>query len=206
MPWRDEVAAVLVSYFGGQEFGNALADVLLGVSEPGGRLPTTWPALEGDVPVSNVTPVDGVVEYVEDIHIGYRAWLRSEVQPAYPFGHGLGYTTWSVDSAEAPATIAEGDTIEVRAAVTNTGTRAGKTVVQVYAAKADSAVDRPVLWLAGFAPAWVEAGATATVTVSIPARTLAYWKDGWQYESGDYTLKVGTSIAELPHEVTVTLS
>jgi beta-glucosidase len=206
MPWRDDVAAVLVSYFGGQEFGNALADVLLGLGEPGGRLPTTWPALEGDVPVSDVTPVDGGVEYVEGIHIGYRAWLRGDVQPAYPFGHGLGYTTWSVDGVDAPATIAEGDTIEVRASVTNTGARAGKIVVQVYAERSDSAVDRPALWLAGFAPAWVDAGATATVPVSIPARAFADWQDGWHYEAGAFTLHVGTSIAELPHEVTVTLS
>ena len=76
MPWRDQVAAVLVGYFGGQEFGHAVADMLLGVAEPGGRLPTTWPAAEADVPVMSTTPTSGALDYAEGIHIGYRAWLK----------------------------------------------------------------------------------------------------------------------------------
>jgi beta-glucosidase len=94
MPWRDRVAAVLLTWFPGQEFGNALADVLLGTAEPGGRLPTTWAAEERDVPVLSTRPTEGVLAYTEGIHIGYRAWLRAGAGPAYPFGHGLGYTTW----------------------------------------------------------------------------------------------------------------
>ena len=92
LPWRDEVAAVLIGWFGGQEFGDALADMLLGAAEPGGRLPTTWPAAQEDVPVIDVTPVDGGSDYDEGIHIGYRAWLKAAREPAYEFGYGLGYT------------------------------------------------------------------------------------------------------------------
>ena len=103
MPWRDEVAAVLVGYFGGQEFGDAVADVLLGVVEPGGRLPTTWGATDEDVPVLSTTPVDGVLAYTEGIHIGYRAWLKHDAAPAYWFGHGLGYTDIAVTDVSAPA-------------------------------------------------------------------------------------------------------
>ena len=77
LPWRDDVAAILLTYFPGQEFGDALVDMLLGEHEPGGRLPTTWPADEASIPVSDVTPVDGKVVYDEGIHIGYRAWLRT---------------------------------------------------------------------------------------------------------------------------------
>ena len=96
LPWRDQVAAVLVGYFGGQEFGHAVADVLLGAAEPGGRLPTTWPAAEADVPVLSTTPAGGKLDYAEGIHIGYRAWLRQDAAPAYWFGAGLGYTDIAV--------------------------------------------------------------------------------------------------------------
>src|SRR5690606_18788958 len=97
LPWRDDVAAVLLSWFGGPDMSHALADVLLGAVEPGGRLPTTWPAAEADVPVLSTTPVDKRLPYTEGIHIGYRAWLRAGTTPAYPFGHGLGYTTWAYE-------------------------------------------------------------------------------------------------------------
>ena len=111
MPWRDQVAAVLVGYFGGQEFGHAVADVLLGVAEPGGRLPTTWPAAEADVPVLSTTPVDGVLDYAEGIHIGYRAWLRQDAAPAYWFGSGLGYTDITLTGVQAPASVTAGDVV-----------------------------------------------------------------------------------------------
>ncbi|MFC6356482.1 glycoside hydrolase family 3 protein [Luethyella okanaganae] len=205
LPWRGKVSAVLFSYFGGQEFGNALADVLLGIREPGGRLPTTWADREQDVPVANVTPVDGVVPYEEGIHIGYRAWLKAGTEPAYPFGHGLGYTTWRIADVTADGTVAPDGSVEVTASVTNTGDRAGKQVVQVYAERADSTVDRPVRWLVGFAPVTVEAGAASVVTIPVAARAFAYWQDGWQYESGVFILRVGTSVAELGHGLSVEL-
>ncbi|WP_230007183.1 glycoside hydrolase family 3 protein, partial [Microbacterium sp. Bi128] len=99
LPWAADVAAIVQGYFGGQEFGTALADVVTGAAEPGGRLPTTWPAALEDVPVLDVAPQDGVLRYSEGIHIGYRAWLRGDARPAFPFGHGLGYTSWSWDAA-----------------------------------------------------------------------------------------------------------
>ncbi|RAX46210.1 glycosyl hydrolase [Arthrobacter sp. AQ5-06] len=209
MPWRDDVAAILLTYFGGQEYGHAVADILFGKVEPGGRLPTTWPKEELDVPVLNVTPSDGVLRYDEGIHIGYRAWLKNGTASAYEFGHGLGYTTWSFDDLSVE-TVNNGprpaDTaFEVQVTVRNTGMRAGKQVVQVYAEFVDSAVDRPVRWLVGFAPIWAEAGASATATVKLAARSLAYWQDGWQYEPGQYTLSVGSSVTQLPLSTTVSL-
>lgn len=191
LPWAGEVAAVLQGYFGGQEFGAALAAVLTGAAEPGGRLPTTWPAALDDVPVTEVTPTDGVLTYREGIHIGYRAWLRADAEPAFPFGHGLGYTTWSWDAASR-----SGDTLEVT--LTNTGERAGKQVVQVYAERAASAVERPERWLVGFAPVHAEAGETVTATISIPGRRLAHWDGTWVVEPGDYTVRAGASVADLP--------
>ncbi|PYY46434.1 glycosyl hydrolase [Curtobacterium sp. MCLR17_043] len=196
MPWRNDVAAVLLTWFGGQEYGNALADVLTGAQEPGGRLPTTWPVAMADVPVLDVTPVDGKVAYDEGVHVGYRAWLRAGTEPAYPFGHGLGYTTWSIEGVSATPTVREGDAVIVTATVVNTGDRAGKHVVQVYASRAESAVDRPVRWLVGFAPVRLAAGASTEVSIEVPARAFAHWDGSWQYESGAFTLHVGASVTD----------
>src|ERR1700722_12076418 len=196
MPWRDQVAAVLVGYFGGQEFGHAVADVLLGVAEPGGRLPTTWPAAEADVPVMSTAPVDGVLDYAEGIHIGYRAWLRQNAAPAYWFGSGQGYTDIALVGVRAPASVTAGEALTVTVEVENRGARDGKQVVQVYAERPGSMVDRPVRWLVGYAPARVPAGKKAQVQVSVPTRLLASWHDGWRYEPGDYQLRVGTSTVD----------
>lgn len=198
LPWRDEVAAVLVGYFGGQEMGDAVADVLLGTVEPGGRLPTTWPAAIEDVPVLSTLPTDGELHYDEGIHIGYRAWLRSEVEPAYGFGHGLGYTSFDLVSVAPVAPTRAGEDAELLVDVVNTGERAGKIVLQAYAERRDSAVERPVRWLVGFESAQIEAGAAAQLTVTVPTRLLATWNDGWDYEAGAFTIRIGTSLEDVP--------
>ncbi|MFF0611209.1 beta-glucosidase [Nocardia tengchongensis] len=193
MPWRDDVAAVLLTWFPGQEFGSALADVLTGAAEPGGRLPTTWPKTIDDVPVLNTKPEpDNALRYSEGIHIGYRAWLKSGVAPAYPFGHGLGYTTWELDGLTVSGRTA---TVTAR----NTGARAGRQVVQAYLSRPDSAVDRPVRWLAGFAVVEAGAGESVTATVELPKRSFEHWTaQGWVVEPGSFTLHVGTSVTTLP--------
>ncbi|MEV7606003.1 glycoside hydrolase family 3 C-terminal domain-containing protein [Paenarthrobacter sp. NPDC089322] len=208
MPWRHEVAAILIGYFGGQEFGNALTDIITGTAEPGGRLPTTWPATQGTVPVIKTTPdAHGKLRYDEGIHVGYRAWLKTEATPAYEFGYGLGYTTWKLNTANAPAhPVTPGEAIPVTFTLTNTGERFGKQVVQVYAEKKDSAVERPVRWLVAFAPVWARPGETVTATVKVPTRLLAYWDNGWTYETGEHTLRFGTSVSDLPLQHKVYLS
>ncbi|OPF70808.1 glycosyl hydrolase [Streptomyces antioxidans] len=134
MPWRDEVAAVLLSWFPGQEAGAALADVLLGAEEPGGRLPTTWPRRLEDAPVSTVTPSEGRLVYEEGVFIGYRAWeRRAGTAPAYWFGHGLGYTDWAYEAMDFTPAEGEDETLgTVTVRVRNTGARAGREVVQLY--------------------------------------------------------------------------
>ena len=204
LPWRDEVAAVLVTYFGGQEHGAALADVLLGDREPGGRLPTTWPASQEDVPVLDVTPRDGRLEYEEGLHIGHRAWLRSGRAPAYWFGHGLGYTTWSLDHLEDGGSDAD-LAAHLVLGVSNTGARAGKLVVQVYAERVTSGVDRPSRWLVGSCVVRAEPGDPTDVRIPVPRRELAHWDDGWHVEPGEFVLRVGTSAADLPLAVTCTV-
>jgi beta-glucosidase len=191
LPWVDQVSAVLQGYFGGQEFGSALGDVLTGRAEPGGRLPTTWPAALSDVPVTQVTPESGILRYTEGIHIGYRAWLRKAVQPAFWFGHGLGYTSWSWDVVQRHEDV-------IAVTLQNTGGRAGKQVVQVYAERRDSAVDRPARWLVGFAAVHAPAGATVTARIPLSPRRFAHWDSGWVIESGAFTLRIGASLADLP--------
>jgi beta-glucosidase len=205
LPWRDEVQALLLTYFGGQEYGNALADMLFGQAEPGGRLPTTWPKELTDVPVLDVTPENGILRYDEGIHIGYRAWLKAGTEPAFEFGFGLGYTDWELaDLTVAPTVSADTDG-RLSLTVTNTGDRAGKQVVQVYLSRAESAIDRPVLWLAGFAAVALEAGESALVELVLPARAFANWDAGWQYEPGTFAVHVGTSVTQTPLEGSVTL-
>jgi len=189
MPWREDVSAVLLTWFGGQEYGRALVDVLTGAAEPTGRLPSTWPATQEDVPVIDVVPVEGVVRYDEGIHIGYRAWQRAALTPAYPFGFGLGYTSWSYDVLRVDP-LAEGG-MSVAVEVSNVGARPGREVVQVYLSRTDSAVERPARWLAGFVVVEAEAGATATASVTIPARAFQHWDEAaacWASEPGEFTV------------------
>jgi beta-glucosidase len=206
MPWRDDVAAVLLTWFGGQEYGHALADVLTGAAEPGGRLPTTWPARQEDVPVLDVTPRDGVVRYDEGVHLGHRAWLRAGVAPAYPFGFGLGYTTWSYDEVEV--TQDGGGDRWVTVGLTNTGGRRGREVVQVYLSRPGSAVERPVRWLAGWTVVSADPGAHATADVRVRPRAFEHWDSdvhGWSTEPGQFTVEVARHAGTTDLTTTVTV-
>jgi len=204
-PWRDKAKAILLTYFAGQEMGNALVDILTGAEEPGGRLPTTWPADEATLPVSNCTPENGQVVYEEGIHIGYRAWLKSGARTAFNFGFGLGYTTWEFGAVSAAAAVEAGADVELTIPVTNTGSRNGKQVVQVYASRSGSAIDRPARWLVGFAEVQADAHESVLVKINIRGREFAHWDAGWQYEPGTFELHVGTSVTNTiaNHWVTV---
>ncbi|MEJ8279387.1 glycoside hydrolase family 3 C-terminal domain-containing protein [Pseudonocardia spirodelae] len=201
LPWRDEVAAVLLGWFGGERFGEAVADVLLGVAEPGGRLPTTWPATGGERSVLSGVPGGGTLTYDEGVHVGYRNWLRRGETPAYPFGHGLGYTSWTLDDARTGRASADG--VEVAVTLTNTGTRPGRQVVQAYLSRDGGAVERPVRWLAGWAVVDAAPG-PVTVTVPVPRRAFRYRAGGaWATEPGSYVLHLGFSVADTPLHVEV---
>jgi beta-glucosidase len=188
LPWIEDVPATLLAWFPGQEFGDALADVLLGEREAGGRLPTSWPASAAGLP--SPEPVDGVLRYDEGLAIGYRAADR---EPLLPFGHGLGYTAWEY----LDATGADGS---VRVRLRNAGERPGREVVQVYASRPDSAIERPPRWLVGFAGVEADPGEEVVVDVAVPARRLAHWDTGaggWAIEPGRFGLEVGHSSGDL---------
>jgi beta-glucosidase len=195
------VAAVLLNWFPGQESGNALADVLLGIVEPGGRLPTTWPVAMEDVPVLDTQPVDGLLDYPEGLHIGYRAWLRAGTEPAFPFGHGLGYTKWAYLDAEPVGIGAvSGDAAAVRVRLRNLGQRPGREVVQLYLARPDSTMERPLLWLAGFAAVEAAPGAEVETVVPIDLWALRHWDETagkWAIEPGRFEVRIGRSVGDL---------
>jgi beta-glucosidase len=190
LPWADEVAAVLLVWFPGQEAGRALADVLLGATEPGGRMPTTWPVREADCPVLNVTPASGQLGYDEGIFIGYRAWQQSGVPPRYQFGHGLGYTSWAYEEISVSGR-------QVSVTVRNTGTRAGREVVQVYLAPVQADGTRPARWLAGFASVTAGPAEVATAAIDLPERAFQLWDGSWRTVTGDYVVEAAHSIADI---------
>ncbi|HKN54698.1 MAG TPA: glycoside hydrolase family 3 C-terminal domain-containing protein [Amycolatopsis sp.] len=192
MPWRHDVAAVLLTWFPGQSGGGALADVLLGVREPGGRLPTTWPDRLADCPVHQVRPEDGVLGYKEGVFIGHRAWARAANPPAYWFGHGLGYTTWEYETLDV--TSADGGA-HVRVRIRNTGTRKGREVVQVYLVPSLPG-DRPERWLAGFASVEAGPGDSVVAEIEVEARAVSTWDAGWRHVGGEYTVEASHSYAE----------
>ncbi|WP_328538945.1 glycoside hydrolase family 3 protein [Streptomyces sp. NBC_00344] len=192
LPWREDVAAVLLSWFPGQEGGAALADVLLGAEEPGGRLPTTWPAVLEDAPVSRVEPSGGELPYEEGVFIGYRAWDKAGTTAAYPFGHGLGYTTWEYESLDATAARA---TVRIR----NAGSRTGRETVQIYAAPLDGGAERAARQLAGFATVRAAAGETVEVEIDLSSRAFEIWDEesgGWSRQEGPYEIQASRSVTD----------
>jgi beta-glucosidase len=201
MPWAAEVAAVLYAWLPGQAMGEALADVLLGHAEPGGRLPVTMPASEADCPVLHAVPRDGQLSYDEGLLIGYRGYDAAGLAPEYPFGHGLGYTSWAYESLRAAAaSLAPGDDLELAVTVRNTGTRPGREVVQAYVAGPPGDESSPVRALAAFGIAAAEPGDLAEVTLRVPARAFARWDTeagGWTWPRAEFTVHVGRSSRDL---------
>ncbi|GAA2297229.1 glycoside hydrolase family 3 C-terminal domain-containing protein [Streptomyces kunmingensis] len=201
LPWRSSVGAVLLTWLPGQEAGGALADILFGFVEPGGRLPTTWAGRLDDAPVTATRPVDGVLAYDEGLHVGHRAWLRAGRTPAYWFGHGLGYTTWRYESVDVPEIVSTAREFTVTVRMRNTGERAGREIVQVYLSRPDSEVERPVRWLAGYAAVRAVPGETVVADVTVDGRSLRHWsveEGNWAAEPGRFTVHVGRSAGDLP--------
>jgi beta-glucosidase len=191
LPWADEVPAVLVCWFPGQEFGNALADVLTGTVEPGGRLPVTWPTSEEGLP--SVQPVNGELPYDEGLLIGYRWYLSMGRDPLFPFGHGLGYTTWAYEGIAV-----DGDTVTV--SVRNTGDRGGREVVQLYASQPESTVKRAPRWLVGSEVVEAAAGDVANAVITLGDHNFRHWDSSthrWTIEPGNYQLHAGRSVVDL---------
>lgn len=199
MPWLDDVAAVLQIWFPGQEVGHSVADVLLGVAEPGGRLPVTIPRRMADTPAFLSHPGHGgVARYDEGLFIGYRWYDAREIEPLFAFGHGLGYTTWELGAATVGGDVTDGVTVTVP--VTNTGGRHGSTVVQCYVEAATDGPRRPRRELRGFARVEADPGASTEAVLWLPERAFAVWDvaaHAWVVPPGTYRICVGSSSREL---------
>jgi beta-glucosidase len=161
----------------------------------------TLPAAEADCPVLAAVPeADGTLPYAEGLLIGYRGYDASGVAPRYPFGHGLGYTTWAYESLGGAGDLAAGRDLDVTVRVRNTGTRAGREVVQAYVAPPPGEPGRPVRVLAAFGSAAAEPGGVAEVVLRLPARAFARWDEaagGWAWPAGRYEVQVGRSARDL---------
>jgi beta-glucosidase len=201
MPWAGDVAAVIYAWLPGQAMGEALADVLLGRAEPGGRLPVTLPARESDCPVLHVVPRDGRVDYAEGLLVGYRGYDAAGITPMFAFGHGLGYTQWAYESASVAGPMpAPGGDVRIRVVVRNTGSRPGREIVQAYVAGPAAGAGRPVRVLGAFGTAVAAPGERADVVLTVPARILAVWDQaagGWAWPPGTFTIEVGRSSRDL---------
>jgi len=216
LPWLDDAPAVLQAWFPGQEAGYAIADVLLGQAEPGGRLPVTFPARLEDDPVHPEHPdrqypgEDGHVEYREGLYIGYRHVDRAGLTPLFPFGFGLSYTAFEIGEPRLSGdTLEPGDELTVIVPVRNTGERAGRTVVQLYVRDVETRLDRPPKELKAFAGVTLQPGEAQDVTLTLDMRALAYYDDtrgAWVADAGDFDLLIGTSSADLPHTARVRLA
>ena len=207
MPWVEQVAAVIYAWLPGQAMGEALADVLLGRAEPGGRLPVTLPAAEADCPVLHAVPADGLIDYAEGLLIGYRGYDASLRRPQFPFGHGLGYTTWAYESLRAAtADLAAGDDLRLTVTVRNTGSRPGREVIQAYVARPPADPASPPRELAAFGTVTAPPGGLAEATLQLPARAFARWAEEagrWVWPPGQFTVHVGRSSRDLRLSVLV---
>jgi beta-glucosidase len=202
MPWLSSVKGVLEAWYPGQEDGTAIASVLFGSYDPSGHLTVSFPTSLSQVPSSTTAQwpgTGGTVQYSEGIDVGYRWYDSKSLTPLFPFGYGLSYTTFSFSNLHVGALTA-GGAATVTATVTNTGSRSGADVAQLYVTD-PSASGQPPLQLEGFQRVNLAAGASATVTFNLTQQNLQYWNsssNAWATPAGNYTVSVGDSSASLP--------
>lgn len=208
--WIDKVPAVLEAWLMGQAGGGAIADVLFGKVNPSGRLSETFPIKLSDTPAYiNFPGENGEVRYGEGLFIGYRYYDARAQEVLFPFGYGLSYTTFEYKNLRLSSpSIKDTDAFSISVDVTNTGQRAGKSVVQVYVHDRESELVRPYKELKGFAKVALEPGHTRTVTIPLDTRTFACYDPGygqWVVESGEFDILVGQSAADIKLTGTVSV-
>ncbi|KAI0048714.1 glycoside hydrolase family 3 protein [Auriscalpium vulgare] len=199
MPWIDDAHTVVQAFFGGNELGNGLADVLFGKVNPSGKLSLTFPKRNEDSPAypayGDQGESFGKILYNEGIYVGYRSYDKKSVEPLFPFGHGLSYTTFTYSDLSTTPISADG-TFSVSFTVTNSGNVSGREVAQVYIADPASALPRPVKELKGFTKVALAAGESKTVTLALDREALGFFDErrkAWVAEAGKFDVLVGAS-------------
>jgi beta-glucosidase len=216
---------VLQCWFGGEQMAAGIASVLTGEADPGGRLPTTLPVhLEHNPSHDNFPGENGELRYGEGLFMGYRGYEHRRIEPRFPFGHGLSYTTFEIGEPSVSAdSFRPGGNLTVSVPVTNTGQRSGSDVVQLYVAPMSPRLVRPAKELKAFAKVRLGPGESTTVSLELDDRSFAYWdpgqadwdaisqrtfdmsgagaperrSPGWQVDPGDYHLMIGRSSANI---------
>ena len=212
MPWIDSVAAVLEAWYPGEEDGNAVADVLFGDVNPSGKLPLTFPKSVDQTFAQNPEwyPGNGQeVHYGEKLEVGYRWYQSQHLEPLFPFGFGLSYTTFSITDLKVAPAKGKAHAAQVTLRVTNTGQRAGAEVAQVYVGYPPIAEgNEPPLQLEGFRKVMLAPGESKEVTMTLEPRAFSYWSvsdHAWKVQPGEYTVEAGSSSADLPLKATITM-
>lgn len=205
MPWVDTVPAILECWYPGMEGGDAIARVLFGDVNPSGKLPVTFPRSLRDSPAHaspRTFPGDRrTVHYDEELFVGYRHFDKHGIEPLFPFGHGLSYTTFAYRDLQLDAAqLSPPQTLSLSLTVENTGGRAGAEVVQVYIADRDPGDDRPPQSLKAFRKVWLEPGAAQRIEFSLPMSALAVFcphGNAWRDKPGLYSARIGSSSRDI---------
>jgi beta-glucosidase len=208
--WIRDVRAVLYAWYGGQEAGHAVGDLLFGIATPSGKLPCSFPArIEDSTAWGNYPGENLHVRYAEGIYVGYRGFDKRKLEPLFPFGFGLSYTTFSYDGLKiARPTVRSGEPVGVSVSVRNTGSRAGTEVVQLYVRDVEASLDRPEKELKGFKRVDLRPGEARTLTFTLDKAALSFFDPGrkdWIAEPGAFEVLVGSSSRQLPLRGTFTL-
>jgi beta-glucosidase len=208
VPWANQVHAILEAWYPGEEDGNAVAEILFGDVNPSGKLPLTFPVSLDDTPANTPAQypgLNGVAIYSEGVLMGYRHYDQNHIAPAFPFGYGLSYTTFTYQNlAISPGSAAfsnnSSQLITVDFDIVNTGKRAGAEVAQVYVGIPSTVVPEPPKWLKGFAKLSLPPGQTGHVQLTLDSRAFSYWdvnSSSWQITPGDYQIMIGSSSRDI---------
>lgn len=205
--WIDYADAILCIFIPGCEGGNAAADMLFGIEEPAGRLPLTFPKKYLDTPTwINFPGSNNAVMYGEDIYVGYRYYDKKGIEPQFPFGHGLGYTTFEIYPEVIDLTFdaEKEESVSVPVRVKNTGNRRGSTVVQLYVSHLKPTLSKPVKELKGFKKVCLSGGDETTVIINLHKKDFASFDPAlgaWTVEPGKYEILVGFSSADIKFKI-----
>jgi beta-glucosidase len=202
MPWLDRVAGVFHAWYLGQETGNAMTDVIFGEVNPSGKLPTTFPKRLQDNPAFiNYPGENGRVHYGEGLFVGYRYYDKKEIEPLFPFGYGLSYTTFVYRNLTLNASqFGTGDEIKITLEVENSGKRAGAEIVQCYVRDIESRLVRPEKELKAFVRVFLQPGEVKQVSLTLNRDSLAYYDDktkAWVADPGDFEILIGSSSRDI---------